>query len=242
MMRVLCGVFLGVLAAGAAAASPDCRVPEELVADDPRLPLLAEHFQQKQPITIVVIGGAATAGIAAAEPAEDAYPHRLEEALKRHHPEVPITVLNRGVSRQTTQEMVDRFERDVFALAPTLVIWETGTFDAARGVDVDLFASALEDGLAQLREHKLDVMLVNMQYSWRTAAVIDFEPYLAAMQQRADVEEIYLFRRFEMMRYWSENGVFAFGDVPPEERAQLASAVYACLGERLADAVDYAAR
>lgn len=241
-VRLLVAIVLAALPPPAIAVGPDCRVPEPLLEDEATLPLLAEALRDKRPITIVAIGGAATAGTAAANPERDAYPRRLQEALRRRHPGVEISVLNKGISRQTTQEMVDRFERDVYAPAPTLVIWETGTFDAARNVDVEVFATALETGLAALRDHKLDVMLVNMQYSRSTESVINFEPYLEAMQHRADVDEVYLFRRFEMMRYWSENGVFEFADVPRERRTELATQVYDCLAERLADAIEHAAR
>jgi acyl-CoA thioesterase-1 len=123
-----------------------------------------------------------------------------------------------------------------------LVIWETGTFDAARGVDVDVFATALETGLAALREHKFDIILVNMQYSRSTVSVINFTPYLEAMDHRADVDDVYLFRRFEIMKYWSENGVFQFADVPREQRTELAAEVYDCIAERMADAIEHAAR
>jgi hypothetical protein len=44
------------------------------------------------------------------------------------------------------------------------------------------------------------------------------------------------------MKYWSDAGVFNFTDVPKDERRQLAAMVYACLGERLADAIAYAVR
>ncbi|HXZ02470.1 MAG TPA: GDSL-type esterase/lipase family protein [Stellaceae bacterium] len=241
-LRLLVGIALAALAAPASAAGPDCGVPEELIEDEATLPLVAQALRDKRPITIVAIGGAATAGIAAADPERDSYPRRLQEALRRRHPGVPVNVLNKGISRQTTQEMVDRFERDVYAPAPMLVIWETGTFDAARNVDVEVFATALETGLGALREHKFDIMLMNMQYSRSTESVINFAPYLEAMQHRADVEEVYLFRRFEMMRYWSENGVFEFADVPRERRAELAAQVYDCLAQRLADAIEHAAR
>jgi lysophospholipase L1-like esterase len=237
---LLAGIVMAALPSAARAETPDCGVPADLVEDEPRLPELAERLRQKHPVTIVVIGGATTAGAAAGNAAETAYPHRLQDALRRRHPEVPITVVNKGVSRQTTQEMVDRFARDVYALAPTLVIWETGTFDAAHGVDVDLFSGALETGLGELHERRLDTMLMNMQYSRSTASVINFEPYLAAMQRTADVADVYLFRRFEMMKYWSENGIFNFANVPPERRAPLAAAVYECIAERLADAIDFA--
>jgi lysophospholipase L1-like esterase len=240
-LRLLAAIALAALPLPALAAAPDCSVPEEILLDDPALPLVAQALHDKRPITIVAIGGAATAGTAAANPAQDSYPHRLQEVLRRRHPDVPISVLNKGVTRQTTQEMVDRFERDVYALAPMLVVWETGTFDAARNIDLDVFATALETGLAALRDHNLDIVLMNMQYSRSTDSVIDFQPYLEAMQHRADVDNVYLFRRFEMMRYWSENGVFQFADVPRERRAELATQVYNCLAERLADAIERAA-
>jgi lysophospholipase L1-like esterase len=227
----------------AEAASRDCSVPPELIeSEDLHLPLTTERVRAKQPVTIVAIGGASTAGTAAANPEQEAYPRRLEEDLRRRHPDVPITVVNKGVARQTTQDMVDRFPSDIYPLAPTLVVWETGTADAVRSLEVDAFATALEAGLADLKNHRLDIVLVNMQYSRNTVSVINFEPYLEAMQHTADVDDIYLFRRFEMMKYWSENGVFNFIDVPKEQRAPLAAQVYECLAERLAEAIERALR
>jgi lysophospholipase L1-like esterase len=236
------GLVAAFLPVAAMATPPDCRVPPELINDDPLLPLTAQRVRDKQPVTIVAIGGASTAGTAAANPEQEAYPRRLEDDLRRRHPDVPITVVNKGVARQTTQDMADRFSTDVYPLAPTLVVWETGTADAVRSLDVDLFATALEAGLTDLRNHKLDIVLINMQYSRSTASVINFEPYLETMQHTADVDDVYLFRRFEMMKYWSENGVFNFTDVPKEQRAPLAAQVYACLAERLADAIEHAIR
>ena len=237
---VLSGLLLAAFPAPAAPRAPDCTIPAEILEDDPRLPELAQQLRQKHPITIVAIGGASTAGMASGNATEYAYPQRLQIILRQLYPEVPITVVNKGVSRQTTQEMVERFPHDVYALSPTLVIWETGTFDAARGVDVDVFAGALEAGLAGLREHKLETVLINMQYSRSTASVINFGPYLEAMQRLADVDGIYLFRRFEMMKYWAEHGIFSFAEVPAERRTELATEVYQCLADRLADAISYA--
>ena len=71
-------------------------------------------------------------------------------------------------------------------------------------------------GIAALRQHKFDIMLVNMQYNPSTGSVINFEPYLEAMRHAADLEDVYLFRRYEIMRYWSETGIFDFVDVPKE--------------------------
>lgn len=240
-LLLLVGVFLAA-SPPALAAPPDCSVPDELLFDEALLPGVAEALHDKHPVTIVAIGGAGTAGIAAADPARDSYPRRLQDALRRRHPGLPITVINKGVARQTAQEMVDRFAQDVHPLSPTLVIWETGTVDAVRSTDIETFSTALQTGIDALRAHKSDTILINMQYSRSTASVINFQPYLEAMEQRADVDDVYLFRRFEMMRYWSENGVFEFADVPSGRRAALASQVYDCIGQRLADAIEHGAR
>jgi len=248
MIRVLALLtgFLTCLLAGAALPAPtapaavDCTVPHELLEDDPRLAGLAARLRDKKPLTIVAIGGASTAGTAAGSDESNSYPRRLEEALRRRHPGVSITVVNKGVPRQTTEEMIDRFDRDVVPYAPALVIWETGTVDAVRGTDLDEFALALAKGVAALRQHNFDVLLVNMQYNPSTASVINFEPYLETLRRAADLEDVYLFRRFEIMRYWSEAGIFDFVDVPKDRRTWLAGEVYRCLGDSVAEAIDFA--
>lgn len=235
----LIGLLLSLHPAIAQETPKDCSAPAELVEDDPKLPTLAERLQQRKPVTIVAIGGSSTAGAAAPSP-EQAYPQRLQEELAQRYPGVPLKVVNKGVPRQTTQEMVERFAQDVFAEDPVLAIWETGTTEAVRGTDVEDFAATLEAGIAALRERHIEMMLINMQYSRRTASIIGFDRYLDAMNRVADVNDAYLFRRFEIMKYWSENGIFDFEDVPKGERTALAASVYDCLAKRLSDAIAYA--
>jgi acyl-CoA thioesterase-1 len=227
--------------AGAQEQEKDCAAPAELIQDDPKLPLLGARIQQHKAVKIVAIGGSSTAGAAAQSPLQS-YPERLEEALAERYPDVEITVVNKGVPRQTAQEMVDRFAKDVIAEDPVLAIWETGTTDAVRGVDVDAFTATLEAGITALRAHDIEIMLVDMQYSRRTASIIGFERYLATMHRVADVEEVYLFKRFDIMKFWSDNGIFNFEDVQKGDRARLAADVYDCLARRIADAIDYAAQ
>ena len=243
--RLLVAIVL-IAGAGAgvarAAPAPGCAVPHELIEDDPTLPKLGARLRSHQPITIVAIGGASTAGRAAGNDEANAYPHWLEAALRRRHPGAPITVINRGVAGETTAAMVERFAADVFAARPTLVIWETGTVDAVHGNDIENFTAALEAGLAALHRQRIEAMLVDMQYNPGTASVIDFAPYLGAMHRTADLDDTYLFRRFDIMKYWSDTGAFDFVDVPKGKRAALAREVYKCLGESLADAIDFATR
>jgi acyl-CoA thioesterase I len=218
-----------------------CEVPEELMQIDEKLPHLAERLQAKEPVKIVAIGGASTTGLAAGS-SDLAYPHRLQEILARWYPGSPIAVVNRGVPRQTAQQMLERFPTDVVPEDPVLVIWETGTTDAVRGVGVDDFAATLQNGIDELKAHGIDIVLVDMQFSHSTATIIDFERYLNAIHRVGDVNDISVFPRFEMMRYWSEQKVFDFDAVAKDERASLAAKVYECIARKLAETIRIALR
>jgi acyl-CoA thioesterase I len=218
-----------------------CDVPEELMQVDDKMPHLAERLSAGQPVKIVAIGGASTTGLAAGS-SDLAYPHRLQEILSRWYPSSPVAVVNRGVPRQTARQMLERFPTDVIPEDPVLVIWETGTTDAVRGVGVDDFAAVLQAGIDELKTHGTDIMLVDMQFSHSTTAVIDFEQYLNALHRVGDVNDVNVFPRFEMMRYWSEQNVFNFDGVAKDERASLAARVYECIAGKLAETIRLALR
>lgn len=221
--------------------APPCDVPEELMQVDDKLPHLAERLRAGQPVRIVAVGGASTTGLAAGS-SDLAYPHRLQEILARWYPSSSITVVNRGVPRQTAQQMLERFPTDVIPEDPVLVIWETGTTDAVRGVGVDDFAAAVQTGIDELKARSIDIMLIDMQFSHSTVTVIDFERYLNALHRIGDVNDVTVFPRFEMMRYWSEQNVFNFDGVAKDERASLAARVYECVASKLADVIRVALR
>lgn len=236
------GLALALLPPWSAAfATLACDVPEELMQVDDKLPHLAERLRAKDPVKIVAIGGASTTGLAAGS-SELAYPSRLQEILANWYPSSPIAVVNRGVPRQTAQQMLDRFASDVMPEDPVLVIWETGTTDAVRGVGVDDFAATLQTGVDELKARGIDIIFVDMQFSHSTATVIDFERYLNAIHRVGDVNDVIVFPRFEMMRYWSEQNVFNFDGVAKDERASLAAKVYGCIAGKLADAIRIALR
>lgn len=234
-----------LLAIGLAALAPApaafgggvaCEVPAELMDVDGRLPHLGDRLRAGGPVTIVAIGGASTAGLAAGS-ADLAYPHRLQQILAGWYPAAAITVVNKGMPRQTAQQMLARFPSDVFAADPVLAIWETGTTDAVRGVEVDAFAATLQSGIDALSARGIDIVLVDMQFSHKTVSVIDFDSYLNTIHRVGDVNDVYVFPRFEMMRYWSEQEVFNFDGAAGRERASLAANVYECLGLKLAEAI-----
>ena len=230
-----------VLSAAGRAEHAECEVPPELSETSIKLPHLAERLGARQPVNIVAIGGASTKGAAAGAP-DLAYPHRLQVALAGYYPDVPVAVVNKGVPRQSTQQMVERFPTDVIAEDPILVVWEAGISDAVRGIEIDDFATALQAGIDEVKNRAVDILLVDMQFSRRTSTVINFEQYLNALHRVGDLNGVYVFPRFQMMRYWSEQNMFNFDDVAEEERARLAAKVYDCIGRKLAQIIRSAVR
>ena len=236
----------GIISAALPGAAPagelrECAVPPELIAVSDRLPHLALALRNKTPAKIVAIGGGSTKGTAAGSP-ENAYPHRLQLALQALFPDVPITVSNEGMPRQTARQMLERFPTDISGEKPVLVIWEVGISDAVRGIDLDDFTAALQAGIDLAKNRAIDILLVDMQFSRRAIAVIDFERYLNAIHRIGDINEVYVFPRFAIMRYWSEENVFDYEGVPESERGALAAKVYECIGRTLAEAIRNAVR
>ncbi|HZK90872.1 MAG TPA: hypothetical protein VFC56_12055 [Stellaceae bacterium] len=218
------------------ARADDCATPPELTDAEPSLPHLAERLKAHQPVTIVAIGGASTIGQAAGSP-DLSYPHRLEQSLAKDFPGSPVTVVNKGVARQSAKQMLERFPTDVFAEDPVLVAWEVGITDAVRDTDIDDFAATLQTGVEELKNRAIDTILVDMQFSRSSTTVINFEGYLKALHRVGDLADAYVFPRFDMMRYWSEQKVFNFDDVAAEDRARLAARVYECLGLKMAKVI-----
>jgi hypothetical protein len=146
-------------------------------------------------------------------------------------------MVNLAVARQTAKAAAERLDRDVLPLKPTLVIWETGTMEAVRGTHVDEFRNTVQAGINELRAAGADVVLMNMQFSRDTDAIIDFEPYLTAMGELADANDVPLFRRHGIMRHWAESGLLDLRAKDGDKRRQLAGKLYDCIGRAMADFV-----
>jgi len=231
-------VLAAALASGlwtlpARADDADCPVPDDVYDFEPKLPATLEALQKGGDVSIVAIGGASTGGTAAGMGVA-AWPERMAASLRERFPHANITVRNLGVARKTTADMVKRFDKDVVALNPTLVIWETGTTDAVRGIDPAEFRDNLEDGISKLRATNAEIILMDMQYFRTTGAMINFNPYVVTMRGVADVNDIALFPRQKIMRAWAEAGLFEATDKNAEARRALADKLYRCLGAAVA--------
>jgi hypothetical protein len=215
------------------AAESECPVAEDAFDFEPTLPKTFKALRDGKAVTIVAIGGASTEG-AAAGLSIAAWPERMGADLREKFPQASIAIHNLAVARKTTADMVKRFDKDVLPLKPDLVIWETGTTDAVRGVDAAEFRGDLEQGIAKLRQSRAEIALMDMQYSRMTGAMINFNRYVVTMRGVADVNDIPLFPRHKIMRGWAESGMFEATERNSDARRALADKLYRCLGAAVA--------
>jgi lysophospholipase L1-like esterase len=227
----LAGLWICALP-GVRAHAADCTIPAESFLFEPVLTQTVAALSAGKAVSVVAIGSASTEGRAAGG-AEFAWPQQFGRSLAKQFPAAKISVVNLGKPRQSAAEMAGRFEKEVIPLAPTLVIWQTGTIDAANNVDPTYFRDTLQSGLDRLRAVS-EVIVMDSQYSRRTNTMIDFEPYQTAMREVADANDVPLFPRRDLMRYWLESGEIAFNSTDRSKRIEVARHLYGCIGRALA--------
>ena len=223
------------LSSPAWAQNPDaCRTAREQVEASFPLPHVAGALAGKR-LSILVIGAGSSA-LPGADGVRKAYPARLQAALAASVPEgIAVTVATDVEPRRTAQEMVRVLSPALVHTQPELVIWQTGTVDAMKGVDADEFSQALERGVGMVRTAGADLILVNAQYSPRTESMIALGQYADLMRRVASQQEVPLFDRFSVMKTWADLGIFDF--YAATKKLDTAEHVHDCIGRLLADLV-----
>ena len=234
---MLLACFLSAAPARAEDAARNCDVPAYLLATESSLPKVAEAIKKGSPLDILVVGSRSST-INASD--GTAYPGRLQALLKEKLPKVPVNVSVELQIKKTAEEVAPGLVKLVEAKKPTLVIWQTGTYDAIRSIDPDDFRSAVDEGVAALQNAGTDVILLNLQYSPRTETMTSASPYLDNMRVVAQQHDVPLFDRFAIMRHWNESGDFDLFSTSRD--IDLAKRVHDCLGRALSKFVIDAAR
>jgi hypothetical protein len=229
-------VGLAVLAAGLAAGPARaedtpraCDVPAYLLSSDSALPKVEQALKDGQRLDILVVGSRSST-IGTSDGAA-AYPARLQAALREKLPSIAVNVSVELQIKKTAEEIAPSLEKLVEDRKPTLVIWQTGTVDAMRSVDLDDFRGAMDDGVAAMQKAGADVVLMNLQYSPRTETMISTSNYLDNMRVVAQQYDVPLFDRFAIMQQWNETGDFDLFSASPG--TELAKRVHDCLGRAL---------
>ncbi len=224
-----------------AQAVPACSAPGELARFTHGLPRLADRVAHRAPITIVAVGSSSTAGTGASSPAAT-YPGRLEALLReRAAGAMPITVFNRGVGGEEIRNMLARFDRDVIAEKPDLVLWQLGTNSVLHDDDIGGNGALLAGELAVLKQIGADVVLINPQYAPKVLAHPDLAKMIELISATAKSSSVELFDRFAIMKYWRETSGMPFEAFLSPDLLHMNDWGYDCVAQLLAAAIADAA-
>ena len=217
-----------------------CTAPADLVRLVNPLKRVAQRVAAGQPLTIVAIGSSSTAGAGASSPAMN-YPSRLAVELQAMYPSLPITVFNRGVNGEESRDMLARFDRDLFAQHPDLVLWQVGSNSVLRDRPLGEANTALHDGLKRLREAGPDVVLINPQYAPKVITKHDVDGMVDLIHLTAKETNVDLFERFAIMRYWRLTEDIPFSTFISPDELHMNDWSYGCIAKLLAQTIQEAA-
>jgi acyl-CoA thioesterase I len=223
-----------------AAAKPQCTVSAAAVSAGQWFERTAARLEQRKPLTIVAIGSSSTYGAGASSSAA-AYPARLEALLKERFPDTAIKVLNRGVNGEDAAEMLTRFDRDVIAAKPDLILWQVGTNAVLRNPEIAGQALLIRLGIERLKATGADVVLIDPQYAPAVIAKPQARRMVELIHAKAREERAGVLRRFALMRSWYEARHMAFAEFVSPDGLHLNDWSYDCMARQLAGAIGAAA-
>src|ERR1700731_2083189 len=182
------------------AANPDLSLGTQL-------PRTAARLKSNEPLRIVAIGSSSTVGLWVLRSAAT-YPEVMGRELSRLRSNATIEVINSGRIGDTIPNNIARFERDVFAHTPDLVIWQLGTNDVAWGGRPDQgIKRSVFEGVRALKAVSSDVVLMDLQYAPQVLASASYSTMEGIIIDVAKQERFGLFSRFALMRNSINAGV-----------------------------------
>lgn len=202
-------LFAAVLAAPHVAGAQSmtlCRAKPELLEIGSSLPQARKAMAERKQLRIIALGSSSTAGYGVSNPAY-AFPAQLKIGLEKALPGIDVDVINRGIGGQDVEEMAARMRAEMQENPPSLVVWQTGTNAAIRHMPIEKFESLLRDGLKLGKSLGADFVLMNLQYVPAVVAAQDKEAYELVMARVAKDFDAGLFRRYDIMRGWYDDGM-----------------------------------
>ncbi|MBU1346910.1 MAG: SGNH/GDSL hydrolase family protein [Alphaproteobacteria bacterium] len=236
-------LFLMAASPAMAQAPAGCPVDPAIVSPNEGLTRSREAVAGGD-LTILAMGSSSIEGVGASRP-DLAFVPLLEAGLERRLPGVQVTVINKGIGGETALDTRLRFEREIAASDPDLVIWQLGTNDILRDRPMDDIFADFRRGEAVLDAAGVDVLLIDPQRLPEATTNEGFKgrnPALAEMSRLIALEGgrvgYAVLGRFEAMSDWT---ALPRGGVGPDD-LHLNDAGYACWAENTAEGLATALR
>jgi lysophospholipase L1-like esterase len=138
--------------------------------------------------------------------------------------------------------MMGRFERDVIALNPDLVLWQVGTNEATANDAIQQFQQLLVQGIQRLRVKGRDVILMSPQFAPRMNVRSNHLLYVETVRSVAERFGVQLYRRFDIMDFWVASGQLSVADLITGDGLHMTDFAYYCTAVLLADMLETAAK
>ena len=133
--------------------------------------------------------------------------------------------------------MLARFERDVIAERPDLVLWQVASNAIMRNRELPMQQALIREGIARLKQTRADVVLVDPQYTTAVLAQPVALPTVDLIAAEARRQNVGNFRRFALMKDWRENQSIPFETFSIEDGLHMNDWGYDCLARNLAAAI-----
>ena len=176
-----------------------CLTANENLSLGSALPRTTVRLDAGATVRIVAIGSSSTTGLWMARRTAT-YPEVMRRELARLRPSARIEVVNSGRIGETIGGSIARFERDVLAYGPDLVVWQLGTNDVTWGGRAGGAKERVVAGVRRLKAAGADVILMDLQYAPLVLASSRHPMMETIIADVARQERIGLFPRFELMR------------------------------------------
>jgi hypothetical protein len=237
---VLCCAVLALpqLARAAGELDAACGAPEEFITNDVALAQFAAAISTSGPVDILAVGSATTVGspTSTGQSAAQggAFPWQMLHALQTAQPTVQFRLTVRGGRGMTAEDMLPLIDAALKQQRYPLVLWQTSTVEAVRGLQPDGMLDVLHTGAEHVRDAGGDLVLIDSQFSRFLRANTDLDPYESVMQQVATMPGVALFHRFDLMKSWVDNGRIDLEHTPKADRDKALDELNHCLGAALA--------
>jgi acyl-CoA thioesterase-1 len=226
-----------VAALAAGDMAPPGRCPTfDIAPNGATLSALAAAIKAGGPVDVLAVGSATTVGQDGNQGGVS-FPYHMIEALHAALPQVDFQLTVKGARGMTAQEMLPVLDAEVAGHAYALVLWQTGTVEAVRGLRPDSLHAALEAGVLHIRARGGDTVLIDPNYSRALRANTEIDPYMQVLRQVAGLPGVVLFPRYELTRDWVQRGELDVEKAPKVERIAAVDALHRCVGQALANFV-----
>jgi lysophospholipase L1-like esterase len=211
--------------------SRDCQIGGTAIVEESPLSNVAAALQNRKQVKILTIGASSLGRRGSPGRHAEMIEQILEHAIK----DLDVVMINRGVSGELSTQAASRIRTEVALHEPDLVLWQVGTNDALAYVPLDKLETTIVDTVSWLKQHKVDVVLVGLQYIDRMAQDDHYKAVRELLRKTAAKENVMIVRRYEAQQLLAQAEISGGGLAPNE--FQNSETGYVCLSQYMARAI-----